>query len=226
MACHAHRRTSQAVAVNTAFAQLNNAASGDISGASADLTSLAAGAAQVSTGVQGLNTGISTASSGASALDSGLGTLSTGATTLDTGIGTLQLGAQKLDDGLGTAGDRLGDPGHRHHRASIPGPTNSPTDLTAGAARIPTLAPDQEANAEQVLSSPADVQVTIDNPADGLRARARAVLLRHRDLGVRHLGVPGDAADLRSGAGRPGVLGPDLHRRLAAGRSAWRASGR
>jgi putative membrane protein len=39
------------------------------------------------------------------------------------------------------------------------------TDLTAGAERIPTLAPDDQENASQVLSSPADVQVHIDNPA-------------------------------------------------------------
>ena len=61
-----------------------------------------------------------------------------------------------------------------------------------------------------MLSSPADVQVTVDNPANVLRPRAGAVLLRHRHLGVRHLGVPGDAADLRPGAGRPGVLLADL----------------
>src|SRR6478752_519979 len=132
----------QAVAVNTAFDSLNNAASGDISGASSDIT----------------------ASSGASTLDSGIGQLSTAATTLDTGIGTLQLGAQKLDDGLGTleTGATTLVTGVT---AVSTGATQLAADLTAGAARIPTLAPDQEANSEQVLSSPADVQVTIDNPA-------------------------------------------------------------
>ena len=156
--------SNQAAAVNTAFDSLNNAASGDISGASSDITALATGAAQVSTGVQGLNTGISTASSGASTLDSGIGELSTAATTLDTGIGTLQLGAQKLDDGLGTleTGATTLVTGVT---AVSTGATQLAADLTAGAARIPTLAPDQEANSEQVLSSPADVQVTIDNPA-------------------------------------------------------------
>ncbi len=156
--------SNQAAAVNTAFDSLNNAASGDISGASSDITALATGAAQVSTGVQGLNTGISTASSGASTLDSGIGELSTAATTLDTGIGTLQLGAQKLDDGLGTleTGATTLVTGVT---AISTGATQLAADLTAGAARIPTLAPDQEANSEQVLSSPADVQVTIDNPA-------------------------------------------------------------
>src|SRR6476469_8795239 len=156
--------SNQAAAVNTAFDSLNNAASGDISSTSSDITALATGAAQVSTGVQGLNTGISTASGGASTLDSGIGQLSTAATTLDTGIGTLQLGAQKLDDGLGTleTGATTLVTGVT---AVSTGATQLAADLTAGAARIPTLAPDQEANSEQVLSSPADVQVTIDNPA-------------------------------------------------------------
>ncbi len=139
-------------------------AQSDLTSSGSDITAVAVGAGQISTGADNLSSGISTASSGASTLDSSIGTLSTGATTLDTGIGTLQLGAQKLDDGLGTlqtgATTLVTDV-----TAVSTGATQLAADLTAGAARIPTLAPDQEANSEQVLSSPADVQVTIDNPA-------------------------------------------------------------
>ncbi len=39
------------------------------------------------------------------------------------------------------------------------------TDLVTAADRIPTVAPDEAQASEQVLSAPADVQVTIDNPA-------------------------------------------------------------
>ena len=154
----------QVIAVNSAFESLNTAASGDIAGATSDITALAAGAAQVASGANTLSTGISEASSGANTLDSGIAQLSTGATELDTGIGNLQLGAQQLDDGLGVL--QTGSTSLLDGVTQIDAGANQlATELTAGAERIPTLAPDEQENSSQVLSSPADVQVHIDNPA-------------------------------------------------------------
>ena len=155
---------------NTAAGQVSSgsdsvqSAASDLSSASSDVTALAVGAAQVSTGADSLNTGIGTASSGASTLDSGIGQLSTDTGTLDSGIGTLQLGAQQLDDGLGvlaTGSTTLVD----GVTQTDTGLNQLATDITAAADRIPTVAPDQQDSSEQVLSSPADVQVTVDNPA-------------------------------------------------------------
>ena len=150
--------------VNSAAQSVGSAASGDLSTASSQLTALATGSAQVATGVQSLSTGISTASSGASTLDSGIGQLSTGATALDAGIGQLQIGAQKLDDGLGTLtkGSQTLVDGLTKVNT---GAKDLSTQLSSAAQRIPTLAPDQRADAAQVLSSPAEVQQIIDNPA-------------------------------------------------------------
>jgi putative membrane protein len=150
--------------VNTAAESVGSAASGDLSTASSQLTALATGSAQVATGVQSLSTGISSASAGAQTLDAGIGQLSTGATALDSGISELQLGAQKLDDGLGTL--------QKGSQTLVDGLTkvdtgakDLSTQLSSAAQRIPTLAPDQRADAAQVLSSPAEVQQIIDNPA-------------------------------------------------------------
>ena len=150
--------------MSTAVSNLTNAGGGDLTTAATNLTTLATGSAQVATGVDQLATGISTASSGASTVDSGLIDLNTGATALDTGIGNLQLGAQQLDDGLGTL--QTGSTTLVDGATALDSGANQlATGLTDAAARIPTLAPDQQANAQQVLSSPADVQVAVDNPA-------------------------------------------------------------
>jgi len=155
--------SSAAGQVNSGSDSVQSAAS-DLSGASSDITSVATGAAQVATGVAAMSTGISTASSGAAAVDSSIVALSTGATDLDTKIGALQLGAQQLDDGLGTL--------QTNSATQVAGLTaldtginQLATDLVAAADRIPTVAPDQQQDSEQVLSSPADVQVVVDNPA-------------------------------------------------------------
>ncbi|MEP6561945.1 MAG: YhgE/Pip domain-containing protein [Nakamurella sp.] len=158
------RASLAADGVTNAVDTLTNAGAGDLSTASSNITALATGSAQVATGVDQLATGISTASSSASTLDSGLVDLNTGATALDTGIGTLQLGAQQLDDGLGTL--QTGSTTLVDGVTGLDtGANQLATELTDSAARIPTLAPDQQGDAQQVLSSPADVKVAIDNPA-------------------------------------------------------------
>ena len=145
--------------------QLNQNASADLTQAATDLTNLATGSAQVATGAQQLNTGTNDALTGATDLDSGIAQLQTGATTLDGGIGQLQTGAQQLDDGLGSAQTGAND--LVTGLTQLDGGANALAgQLTAGADKIPVFAQDQRDTAEQVLSSPADVQVHVANPAD------------------------------------------------------------
>lgn len=156
-----NQASQSAEAVNSSFNTLDSAAA-NLSGA--DLTPLATTAAQVSTGADTVSTGISTASSGASSLDSTLADLSIQATDLDTQLGTLQLGAQQLDDGLTTA--ETGSVTLLDEITQIDAGANQlAADLTAGADRIPTLGADEQDNTEQVLSAPADVRISVDNPA-------------------------------------------------------------
>jgi putative membrane protein len=154
----------QATAVDNASGSLSSASS-DLSSANSEVTALAASSAQVATSAETVSAGVSTASSGASSLDSTLGDLSTQATDMDTGIGALQLTAQQLDDGLTTA--ETGSVTLLDQVTPIDSGANQlASDLAAGADRIPTLASDDLANTEQVLSSPADVQITVDYPAN------------------------------------------------------------
>src|SRR6478752_1204181 len=154
---------AQAVAVNSAAGTVTNAASG-LSGAGSDLTSLATNTATVSAGMTGLLDGVSTASSSASSVDSAITGMAGQATDLDNSIGATQLAAQTTDDSLTTA-----ETSSATLVTTLTGVNGAATELAAGltasADRIPTLAPGQEANTEQVLSSPADVNVLIDNPA-------------------------------------------------------------
>lgn len=122
-----------------------------------DLDDLAQGSAAVASGATRLHSGIAKASTGADSLSSGVGqaadgatSLASGATTLSDGVGDLHDGADdlsggltKLQSGAGTLASQLGK----------------------GAARIPTLSADDQAQAVQVLSAPADVTTQVDNPA-------------------------------------------------------------
>ncbi|MGS0686551.1 YhgE/Pip family protein [Nakamurella sp. GG22] len=153
-----------ALDVNDAAQSVSSAGGGDLSGAGAELTGLATQSAQVATGVQSLSSGITTASSGAATLDSGVSQLSTGATALDSAIGQLQLVAQKLDDGLGTQEKGAATLVDQLTQQDT-GAKALSTQLADAAKRVPTLDPAQRADAAQVLSSPADVQEVVDNPA-------------------------------------------------------------
>ncbi|WP_037366103.1 YhgE/Pip domain-containing protein [Nakamurella lactea] len=167
--------------------------SGKVSTASDDLTTLADGAQQVATGAHELDTNLGTAATsahtladgnaklaaGAKELDTGLGTLSTGAKDLDTGIGKLVEGGKKLDTGVGTLGTgakdldsgltKLGTGADKlvtGNQKLTDGAKKLSTELTKGAERIPQLTQNQQDAAAQVLSSPADAQMTIDHPAE------------------------------------------------------------
>lgn len=122
-----------------------------------NLNDLASGSASVASGAKKLHTGIHSASTGATTLSTGVGqaadgatSLSTGATTLSTGVASLHDGADQLTDGLTTL---------QHGAGTLA------TSLDKGAARIPSLSADEQDQAVQVLSSPADVTTQIDNPA-------------------------------------------------------------
>lgn len=159
----ASQASAQAVAVNNSATTVTNAASG-LSGAGSELTSLATTTATVSAGMSSLLDSVSTASSSASGVDSAVNGMAGQATDLDSSIGTAQLAAQTTDDSLTTA-----ETSSTTLVTTLTGINGAATELagglTATADRIPTLAPAAQAGTEQVLSSPADLTVLIDNPA-------------------------------------------------------------
>lgn len=152
-----------AAATNSSAQTVTNAASG-LSGAGSELTSLATDTATVSTGMSGLYDNVSSASSSASTVDSAVNGIAGQASDLDNSIGTTQLAAQTTDDSLTTA-----DAASVTLVTTLTTVNGAATELSTGlsdsADRIPTLAPGQQADTEQVLSSPADLNVLIDNPA-------------------------------------------------------------
>ena len=134
---------------------------GDLAGqarqTSRDLDRLNDGAHDVASGAKTLDSGLGTAESGARRLDAGLGTASTGADQLAGGSGTLASGLHDLSSGAADLHDGLG--------RLTSGSKTLATQLAKGTARIPTPTADEQDRAVQVLSSPADVSMTIDNPA-------------------------------------------------------------
>lgn len=104
---------------------------------------LAAKVDQAKTDITDLNDGAQAVSTGAAQLHTGIG-------TADDGAGTLAAGARSLHTGLTTLAG---------------GNEDLHTKLAAAVKRIPALTAGQQDKAVQVLSSPADVTTTIDNPA-------------------------------------------------------------
>jgi putative membrane protein len=177
---------AQAVAVNSSANTVTGAAAG-LSGAGSELTSLATNTATVSSGMSSLLDGVSTASSNASAVDSAVQGMATQATDLDSSIGAAQLAAQTTDDSLTTA--ETNSATLVTTLTDVNGAaTELATGLTDSADRIPTLAPGQQADTEQVLSSPADITVLIDNPA-GVYGRGMAPIAFSMALWVFALAV-------------------------------------
>ncbi|HET9650367.1 MAG TPA: YhgE/Pip family protein, partial [Microlunatus sp.] len=101
------------------------------------------GIASASTGADRLATGVAAAATGADQLAGGADTLHTGLVTLSQGAAELHAGTAKLAAGAASLHDKLDE----------------------GAGRIPVVSADQQADAVQVLSSPADVTMQVDNPA-------------------------------------------------------------
>jgi len=125
--------------------------------ASRDLDTLNDGAHDVASGAKTLDRGLASAESGARTLDAGIGTAATGADQLSGGSATLASGLHDLSDGADDLHEGLGrlDSGSK----------TLATQLQKGTDRIPTYTADEQDRAVQVLSSPADVSMTVDNPA-------------------------------------------------------------
>ena len=138
--------------------------SGDLQNAAEDLTDLADGAQQVADGAADLNSGITEASSGADTLSTGITEADTGAQTLSSGLGDLSTGATQLDSGLSQLVTGAGDLQTGLSQADT-GAGELADQLAAGVDRMPVISPDQRSDAVQVLSSPVDPKLTIDNPA-------------------------------------------------------------
>jgi putative membrane protein len=125
--------------------------------ASRDLDQLNDGAHDVASGAKTLDAGLTTAESGARKLDTGIGTAATGADQLSSGSATLASGVHDLADGADDLHTGLG--------TLDSGSKTLATQLKKGTARIPSPTADAENRAVEVLSSPADVTMTVDNPA-------------------------------------------------------------
>lgn len=168
----------QVSAVATLIEQNQSTISGDITGAAGQLTALATGSRQVADGAARLHDGLTTAQTGAHTLADGVGTADGGARRLASGLDTLTAGATKLDSGLGTlvgGSSALADGVSKAVKGAddlesgigtLSGGAHQLSDkLADGAKRIPVLSASQTDEAVAVLSSPADVRMTIDHPA-------------------------------------------------------------
>ncbi|SER06022.1 YhgE/Pip domain-containing protein [Microlunatus flavus] len=135
--------------------------------ASRDLDRLNDGAHDVASGAKTLDRGLGSAESGARRLDTGIGTAATGAVQLRDGSGSLASGLHDLSDGAASLHTGLGklDSGSK----------TLATQLQKGEDRIPSPSADEQSRAVQVLSSPADVSMTVDNAA-GVYGRGLAPL--------------------------------------------------
>lgn len=129
-----------------------------VQGARDDIAELNEGAQDLAEGAADLDEGIGQAQDGASTLADGVTDLATGADDLSAGAGTLR-------DGLSTLSDGTGDLVEGTEELSA-GAGELRDGLSEGVDRIPALSQDQEEQAVQVLSSPADVSMTVDNAAE------------------------------------------------------------
>lgn len=112
---------------------------------------LAAGAGELNDGVIALDDGASSLAAGARRLDDGAAQLDSGAGELAGGLRTLRNSSGRLSAGIA----QLDDGAQRLHDG-----------LSRGLERLPVISEAQAEEAAQVLSAPADVQMTVDNPAD------------------------------------------------------------
>lgn len=168
--------------VNDAATAINdNVKSGQskLQQAKTQLTELADGSAQVASGAHELDNGLAAAQPGAHRLADGVSSAATGSATLAGGLGDLldglkqaQAGLTKLGDGARQLDSGLGSAVSGSAQL-VQGLTKLHTGsaelagkLTDGANRIPVLSGADQDAAVQVLSQPADVQMTIDHPAN------------------------------------------------------------
>ncbi|SDS60208.1 YhgE/Pip domain-containing protein [Microlunatus soli] len=131
--------------------------SGSLKSTKKDLKKLNNGAHQVADGNHQLNTAIGKASTGADSLATGISSaadgadkLHSGATQVSDGADQLKTGNHDLDSALGQLSD---------------GASTLHDQLVAGAKKVPAVTDDQGDQAAQVLSSPAEVKMQVDNAA-------------------------------------------------------------
>jgi putative membrane protein len=131
--------------------------SGSLADSKRDIDRLNDGAHDVASGAHTLNSAINSASTGAGSLAGGISDAADGAANLYTGARQLSDGADQLRTGthdLDSALGRLSD-----------GASNLHDQLADAAKKVPAITADQQENAAQVLSSPASVEMQVDNPA-------------------------------------------------------------
>lgn len=144
-------------------AAINRRVAGDttlddaVKSARTNLVALNSGAHQVERGAGQLSRGIGQADTGAHSLAGGIADASAGADRLATGADDLHTGLTTLAKG---AADLTGGIGRLHQGAG-----RLHDQLKQGADRIPAYSANKQDKAVQVLSSPADVTMQVDNPA-------------------------------------------------------------
>ncbi|MGV1004932.1 MAG: YhgE/Pip family protein [Candidatus Nanopelagicales bacterium] len=116
------------------------------------------GAHEVAAGAAKVATNTAKAASGATELAAGIAAASAGADKLSAGTGSLQRGAKEVDSGTSQLSKGLGK--------LQSGGTALQTGLADGVKRIPALSGEQQNGSIQVLAAPADVQMTVLNPAN------------------------------------------------------------
>ncbi|QGN34131.1 YhgE/Pip family protein [Microlunatus sp. Gsoil 973] len=131
--------------------------SGSLADSRRDINQLNNGAHDVASGAHALNGAISSASTGAESLATGVFDAADGAAALHNGARQVSDGADSLKTGthdLDSALGRLSDGAAALH-----------DQLAAAAKKVPAITADQQRDAAQVLSSPASVEMHVDNPA-------------------------------------------------------------
>ncbi|MGL5406497.1 MAG: YhgE/Pip family protein [Propionibacteriaceae bacterium] len=118
---------------------------------------LNSGAHQVATGAATLRDNLATADTGAQQLATGIATAAEGSTKLADGSSQLHEGLVTLTDGMSTLDKGLSDAQTGAHELA--------TKLSDGAQRLPDLVGEDKDRVAEVMSSPADVTMNVDNPA-------------------------------------------------------------
>jgi putative membrane protein len=143
--------------ITTDAQQAGDDLSGSLADSKKNINDLNNGAHDVASGAHALNTAIGSASTGADSLATGVTTAANGASDLYDGATTLSDGADSLKTGTHDLDSALG-------RLST-GASTLHDQLAQAAKKVPAITPDQQDRAAQVLSSPARVDMHVDNPA-------------------------------------------------------------
>ncbi|MCK0110623.1 YhgE/Pip domain-containing protein [Ornithinimicrobium sp. F0845] len=122
-----------------------------------NLVALDDGAQQVAAGADTLHEGLVEAQAGSAELSSGLAELETGSVALADGLTELSGGLATLHTGVADLADGLTQLQEGAHQLR--------DGLVDGVERLPVYSQAEQQEAASVLSSPADVQMTVDNPA-------------------------------------------------------------